>query len=137
MSKDCMAGAGSLVPGLVDTAVLEQLRRELDDDEGWLQFLNNFLAHLPRRVAKVRAGLETADYELSMDAVLSLKISCQMVGAERLAGLALQLQQRLGAFSGGDWDPSASLELAQVFEDISVLAGETGLSLGLRIAQES
>jgi hypothetical protein len=72
-----------------------------------------------------------------MDAVLSLKISCQMVGAERLAGLAVQLQRSLGAFSGGDWDASGSLELALLFEDIAVLAEETGMLLGAKAAHGS
>jgi HPt (histidine-containing phosphotransfer) domain-containing protein len=130
-----MTESGSTVLRLVNPAVLEQLRSELDDDEGWLQFLNNFLAHLPRRMAKLRAGLETADYELSMDAVLSLKISCQMVGAERLADLAVQLQQCLGTFSSGDGDPAEQPELARLLEDIAVAAGETGLLLGTRAVQ--
>lgn len=137
MSGDCITGSGSPVRCLVDPAVLEQLRRELDDDEGWLQFLSNYLAHLPRRIEKLRAGLEAADYELSMDAVLSLKISSQMVGAERLAVLAVQLQQSLGHVAGRDWDLAEWPELARLFEDISTLAGETGLLLGARAAQES
>jgi HPt (histidine-containing phosphotransfer) domain-containing protein len=80
---------------LVDPAVLERLRVELDDDEGWLLFLRRFLAQLPVRIQKLRSGLLSGDHGVSMDAVLSLKISSQMVGAERLAGLAAHLQRRL------------------------------------------
>lgn len=77
---------------LVDPAILARLRAELDDDEGWLLFLESFLAQLPHRIQKLRTGLLTADHGLAMDAVLSLKISSQMVGAERLAGRAIHLQ---------------------------------------------
>jgi HPt (histidine-containing phosphotransfer) domain-containing protein len=124
-------------PAGVDPAVLARLRVELDDDEGCFLFVRNFLNHLPHRIEKLRRGLAGADYEVSMDAVLSLKISCQMVGAERLAGMALQLQQCLGTFPSGDWDPAKQPELARLFEDIAMVAEETGLQLCMRVAQGS
>lgn len=136
MSGDCITGSGSPVRCLVDHAVLEQLRRELDDDEGWLQFLSNYLAHLPRRIEKLRAGLETADYDLSMDAVLSLKISSQMVGAERLAELAVQLQGHIGVLTRPDWPRSDLLRLLEMFGDIAVLAGPTGRVLRESVAPD-
>jgi histidine phosphotransfer protein HptB len=81
---------------LLDPSVLERLREELDDDEGvWKVFVQNFIAYLPERNEKLRQALTTADVTGSMDAVLSLKTSCQMVGAERLAGLAIDLEQAL------------------------------------------
>jgi histidine phosphotransfer protein HptB len=45
----------------------------------------------------LRLALTTGDLEGSMDAVLSLKTSSQMVGAERLAGLALDLENEIRA----------------------------------------
>lgn len=119
----------------VDPAVLARLRLELDDDEGWFLFLRNFLEHLPRRIDKLRRGLAGADYEVSMDAVLSLKISCQMVGAERLAGIALQLQQSLTVGPDGGLCEIPGLE--RLFGEISVLAGRTSLHLERRLAQDS
>ncbi|MGK3649142.1 Hpt domain-containing protein [Pseudarthrobacter enclensis] len=121
-------------PAGVDPAVLARLRRELDDDEGWFLFLRNFLEHLPRRIDKLRRGLAGADYEVSMDAVLSLKISCQMVGAERLAGMALRLQQSLSAGPDGALCEIPGLE--QMFEEISVVAGQAVFILEARVAQE-
>lgn len=119
----------------VDPAVLARLRLELDDDEGWFLFVRNFLNHLPRRIEKLRRGLAGADYEVSIDAVLSLKISCQMVGAERLAGMALQLQQSLTVGPDGALCEIPGLE--RLFKEISVLAGETSLHLEKRVAQEA
>ena len=81
---------------LLDPSVLERLREELDDDEGvWKVFVQNFIAHLPERNEKLRQTLTTGDVTGAMDAVLSLKTSSQMVGAERLAGLAIDLEQAM------------------------------------------
>lgn len=81
---------------LLDPAVLERLRTELDDDDGvWKVFVQNFIEHLPHRTEKLRLALTTGDLTGAMDAVLSLKTSSQMVGAERLAGLAMDLERSL------------------------------------------
>ena len=83
-------------PPLLDPAVLERLRDELDDEEGvWKVFVEAFIAQMPQRLQKVRLALTTGDLPGAMDAVLSLKTSSQMVGAERLAALALELEGSL------------------------------------------
>jgi histidine phosphotransfer protein HptB len=79
---------------LLDPAALDRLRDELDDDEGvWRVFVRNFIAQLPDRTEKLRLALTTGDLAGSLDAVLSLKTSSQMVGAERLAQFALGLER--------------------------------------------
>lgn len=84
------------VPPLLDPAVLERLRDELEDDEGvWKVFVEAFIAQMPQRLQKVRLALTTGDLPGGMDAVLSLKTSSQMVGAERLAGLAMDLERSI------------------------------------------
>ena len=86
---------GNALP-LLDPAVLDRLRTELDDDDGvWKMFVQNFIGHLPHRTEKVRLTLTTGDLSGAMDAVLSLKTSSQMVGAERLARLAMELERSL------------------------------------------
>jgi len=117
---------------LVDPAVLERLRVELDDDEGWFLFLQRFLAQLPVRVQKLRSGLLSGDHGVAMDAVLSLKISSQMVGAERLAGLAVHLQRRLES-TVGQRDPVTVLpKLGRPhLAAITACAGKTAISLTL------
>ncbi|MCO4276498.1 Hpt domain-containing protein [Pseudarthrobacter sp. HLT3-5] len=81
---------------LLDPAVLDRLRTELEDDDGvWNVFVQNFIEHLPHRTEKLRLTLTTGDLVGAMDAVLSLKTSSQMVGAERLAGLAMELERAL------------------------------------------
>ena len=81
---------------LLDSLVLDRLRLELDCDEGvWKVFIQDFVAHLPARLERLRLALTTGDAVTAKDAVLSLKTSSQMVGAERLAGLALDLEGAL------------------------------------------
>ncbi|WP_066293699.1 Hpt domain-containing protein [Arthrobacter sp. B6] len=81
---------------LLDQSVLDRLRTELAGDDGvWRVFVQNFMAHLPNRVERLRLTLTTGDLPGALDAVLSLKTSSQMVGAERLAGLAMNLERAL------------------------------------------
>jgi HPt (histidine-containing phosphotransfer) domain-containing protein len=94
---------------LLDPSVLERLREELEDDEGvWKVFVQNFIAHLPERNENLRQALTTGDVKGAMDAVLSLKTSSQMVGAERLADLAIDLEQAL-RHDILDTDPAVAL----------------------------
>jgi HPt (histidine-containing phosphotransfer) domain-containing protein len=79
---------------LLNPAALDRLRDELDDDDGvWGVFVRNFIAQLPQRTEKLRLALTTGDFAGSLDAVLSLKTSSQMVGAQRLAEFAIRLER--------------------------------------------
>ncbi|UEL29355.1 Hpt domain-containing protein [Pseudarthrobacter sp. L1SW] len=88
-----MSAADDAPRPLVDQSVLDRLREELEEDEGYCRvFVGNFIEYLPQRIGRLRLALTTGDLEGSVDAVLSLKTSSQMVGAERLAGLATELE---------------------------------------------
>ncbi|MDQ0118402.1 Hpt domain-containing protein [Pseudarthrobacter sp902506025] len=88
-------GNGPPVP-LLDGGVLDRLLVELDGDEGlWTIFVRGYLNQLPRRIERIRLTLTTGDIKGAMDAVLSLKTSSQMIGAERLAAHALALEQSI------------------------------------------
>lgn len=94
---------------LLDSSVLDRLRAELDDDEGvWSVFVQDFVEHLPHRIEALRLALTTGDLVGAKNAVLSLKTSSQMVGAEFLAGLALELEGSLRPGSSHD-DPAVAL----------------------------
>lgn len=78
--------------------MLEHLDAHIDDPEGyWKVFAENYLQLLPTRVERIRLALTSADLEGSLDAVLSLKTSSQMIGADRLAALALKLERAIRA----------------------------------------
>lgn len=80
---------------LLGSTVLDSLRDEFDDEGVWTVFAHNFLTLLPDETERLRATLTTGDLPGARDAALRLRTSCQMVGAERLAGLALDLQWSL------------------------------------------
>lgn len=91
-----MASSDDAGRPLVDPSVIDRLRAELEDDEGYSSvFVSNFIDCLPARIAKLRLALTTGDLDGALDAVLSLKTSSQMVGAERLAGLAMDLERSI------------------------------------------
>ncbi|YCQ22516.1 Hpt domain-containing protein [Arthrobacter sp. Z1-9] len=103
-----MRSAGGSTQPLINRAVLERLREDLDEYEVWRVFVQNFINALPLRIEKLRAALTTGDAVGARDAVLSLKTASQMVGAERLAALTLDLEaaQREGIRIA---DPSRAL----------------------------
>ncbi|MCY1673824.1 Hpt domain-containing protein [Pseudarthrobacter sp. SL88] len=81
---------------VVDHLVLERLKVELEDDRGYTRiFVAEFVRCLPGRIERLRHALTTGDLAASFDAVLSLKTSSQMVGAELLASLAIDLEAEL------------------------------------------
>lgn len=82
---------------LVDRSVLDRLGKELDDGgEGYTKtFVANFITCLPGRIERLRLALTTGDLEAAADAVLSLRTSGQMVGAERLALLVMDLEAEM------------------------------------------
>jgi HPt (histidine-containing phosphotransfer) domain-containing protein len=93
-----MSAADDAPRPLVDQSVLDRLREELEDDEGYCSvFVGNFIESLPQRIGRLRLALTTGDLEGSVDAILSLKTSSQMVGAERLAALATDLEGEIRA----------------------------------------
>ncbi|MBT2588258.1 Hpt domain-containing protein [Arthrobacter sp. ISL-95] len=75
----------------IEAAVLEpwrlqELADELGDSTPALGFLANYLSMLPDRILNISRGLCRHDAVVSMDAILSLKISSAMVGALETEG---------------------------------------------------
>lgn len=101
---------------LVDQSVLDRLLEELDEDEGYFTvFVGKFIELLPLRIGKLRLALTTGDLDGAIDAILSLKTSSQMVGAERLAALAMELEGAIRNDSR-EGDPAVALpRLAATF----------------------
>ena len=81
---------------VVDKAFLFELGLEREQGDGCRQvFVDDFIAGLPRRMDRLRLALSTADAAGALDAARALKIASQMAGAERLAGLMLDLEEEL------------------------------------------
>lgn len=92
----------------MDPSVLALLRSELEPDVEFCSvFVHSYIQQLPRRLGRLRHALDTMDFEVAMDAVLSIKTSSQMVGAAHLSHLADQLESILRLF-GSDPDTGTS-----------------------------
>lgn len=124
-----ISAPGSPQP-LLDHVVLDRLREDLREYEVWRVFVQNFITALPMRVEKLRAALTTGDAVGARDAILSLKTASQMVGAERLAALAFELEaaQREGVRVA---DPAVALPRLAVdyMQRVKQRAGQTSYAL--------
>jgi hypothetical protein len=126
-----LMSAGKSAPALLDQAVLEKLRADLDDcGEVWRVFVQNFITALPLRLDRLRLAMTTGDLPGAMDALLSLKTASQQVGAERLAALALDLEVTVRRATR-DRDPSGVLPwlAADHLSRIRQRAGQTSYIL--------
>jgi hypothetical protein len=79
---------------LVSDAVLDKLSTDLNDHDGSMRrrFISNYVELWEHRYGRISVAILARDAEGAMDAILSLKISSSMVGAERLGQLAEHLQ---------------------------------------------
>lgn len=85
-------------PALVDCEQMRELINQLGSAP-YRQFIRTYITMWEERFARLHQAVDRADNEAAMDVVLSIKISSQMAGAERLASLARHAQQSL-ALSG-------------------------------------
>lgn len=81
------------------------------------EFVGNYVSMWQDRFDRLHTAVRNADDAAAMDVVLSIKISSEMAGADRLACLARCAQQRL-AHSGAS-------ELASMLSVIAACGSET------------
>ncbi|WP_427173713.1 Hpt domain-containing protein [Arthrobacter sp. 92] len=115
----------------MDPSVLALLRRELEPDAAFCTvFVDSYIQQLPRRVGRLRYALDTMDFEVAMDAVLSIKTSSQMVGAAHLSYLADQLESVLRLFGSDPDTGTGALVRTGLLERMDACIGQTvaGLS---------
>ncbi|WP_411719704.1 Hpt domain-containing protein [Mycetocola sp.] len=80
-------------PPLLDLAVLDVLLDELDHNEAGLDaFLEAFISLWPTRLRRAQESVRAGDLAALQDSALSIKVSCQMVGASRLSGCGARLE---------------------------------------------
>lgn len=83
---------GPAGPPILDLAVLHRLEDELGGTGVAHRFAEDYIRIWNKRLAYLRRSVDDDDLELAMDAVLSVKNSAFMVGASRLAGLAVSAE---------------------------------------------
>ena len=88
----------STAPVLDDDA-LHRLAEQLDDRDALHGFLRRYLGLLDQRIARLEHALHAGDREEWKDAVLSLRASSAMAGAQALAERAAAVEQEPAACS--------------------------------------
>ncbi|MBC9735564.1 Hpt domain-containing protein [Nocardioides marmotae] len=80
---------------VLDPDALERLRRDVEDCEFAVSFVQRYCSMLEARVQRIVDALSIGDVDTAMDAVLSLKASSATVGTCELAGLARSVEQQV------------------------------------------
>lgn len=112
---------------VLDTEALSRLGEELGDTDTLCGFLRRYVAMLDQRIDRLERALSTRDHEGWMDAVLSLKTSSALAGAEALAAEAAALQ---AGSPGGTSVTCASFGCGgEAMAALRRLAGETARQL--------
>lgn len=75
-----------------DATVLQRLASDLEDEGFAAVFAGCYRRMLPGRLARITRSLDEGDEECALDATLSLKVSCLVVGAGQLAELASAIE---------------------------------------------
>jgi HPt (histidine-containing phosphotransfer) domain-containing protein len=101
-------------PAVFDPGALVSLTGHADDEEFALVLAGRYLRLLPERVRRVHAALHADDPDEAMDAVLSLKVSSNTLGAHEIATIGAVIERHLrrvdlpGAHrAAGDLSPAA------------------------------
>lgn len=127
-SLNVREAADPAVPPLVDPAALQDLGTQLDSPSAAKGFARDYAKMWDRRYSCLASALGRRDQAGSLEAVLSLRTSSEMVGGVQLAGLAAELE---AAIRAGDMDRARSL-LAEVAESGSDTVGELRKNYDLR-----
>lgn len=125
---DAARGAGQPVPvsasaaapgvaPLVDPAALQDLSVQLESPAVAKGFARDYAKMWEQRYRSLASALERRDEAASLDAVLSVRTSSEMVGGLRLAQLAGELEMAIRA---GDLEHARSL-----LGDVAERGGET------------
>lgn len=80
---------------LVSPDVLDTLADELEDPVAYATYLRRNHEMWPARYARLSDAIRAGDAEAAMDAVLSLKSACQMIGAQKLVAAARDVERAL------------------------------------------
>lgn len=120
---------------IVDTDVLGRLGDQLGDTEVLCGFIRRYESMLDQRVERLQCALAAQDHEDWMDAVLSLRTSSAMAGAEALSHLAATLQEAFGGQPATEGRWPARERLAEIMAALRRLARETVRQLRLFVQQ--
>lgn len=116
---------------VLDTDALGRLGEQLGDTDMLCGFIRRYEAMLDQRVERLQRALSAQDHEDWMDAVLSLKTSSAMAGAQALSTLAARLQEDFARRPPAPVHWPAMDRLAEIMETLRRLAAETACQMRL------
>ena len=114
-----MTGCEGCRGALVDPAVLQGLLSELGDAGGTSAFVREYVAMLPLRLSRLHHALDERNLDDAVNAVLSLKISSDMVGAVCLRRLAAELEASLKLLPDGNHLVDLDPQLSEIDQHVS------------------
>lgn len=115
---------------VLDTDALRRLSDELGDVDMLCGFIRRYVAMLDQRIERLERALAAQDHEGWMDAVLSLKTSSTLAGAQALADLAAGLQEDAEHRPAASWARWSAAECrAEGMKILRGLAAETAHQL--------
>lgn len=120
---------------VLDADALGRLGEQLGDTDMLCRFIRRYEAMLDQRVERLQRALAARDHEDWMDAVLSLKTSSALAGAEALSTLAAQLQEDFASRPPLPVRWPAMEHLAEIMECLRRLAAETARQLRIFLQQ--
>ncbi|MDN5900460.1 MAG: Hpt domain-containing protein [Brachybacterium sp.] len=115
---------------ILDDDALHHLGEQLGDSGILCGFLDRYLALLEQRIARLERALAAADRDDWIDAVLSLKTSSAMAGAQALTEEAARLQRESACWPWWCTPTRASVtRRAECISGLRRLAAETARQL--------
>lgn len=121
---------------VLDAVALRRLAEQLEDDDVLCEFLRRYLGMLDQRIDRLERALIAQDREDWMDAVLSLKTSSALAGAQALAAEAALLQEDAQAPpSGASATRDAGTCRSGPMDGLRELAAETARQLRAALQQ--
>ncbi|REE03714.1 Hpt domain-containing protein [Citricoccus muralis] len=121
---------------VLDADALGRLGEQLGDTDMLCRFIHRYEAMLDQRVERLQRALTARDHEDWMDAVLSLKTSSALAGAEALSRLAAELQEDFASRPPTPVLWPAMERLTEIMECVRRLAAETARQLRLFLQQD-
>jgi HPt (histidine-containing phosphotransfer) domain-containing protein len=114
---------------VLDTDALDRLGEQLGDTDILCGFIRRYESLLDQRVERLQRALAAHDHEDWMDAVLSLKTSSALAGAQALSTLVARLQEDFALRPPAPVRWPARDRLAEIMEALRRLAAETARQL--------
>lgn len=120
---------------VLDPDALGRLGEQLGDDDVLCGFLRRYVSLLDQRIERLEHAVSSGDHDGWMDAVLSLKSSSALAGAQALSTMAARLQERAGHPESRSWRRWCQAGCPETLRILRELAAETARQIRVFLQQ--